>query len=438
MSRPGSERQRGDPADFLNILALTPLRGEIYMEKEQESLKQLFQQEFSKMVAVISKLFGLQHIEVAEDIVSETFLIAMETWQLKGVPENPAAWLYTVAKNNTKQYLRRDKLFAEKISPELRTMTESTDEINFSGENIRDSQLQMLFAICNPVIASEAQIGLALRILCGFGIDEIAEAFLTNKETINKRLFRAKEKLREANIKMELPPEETLDSRLDNVLHVIYLLFSEGYYSVTQNEVLRKDLCLEALRLGLMLTEFGRTNQSRTNALIALMCYHASRFTARVDSSGSPILFDQQDEELWDRALIRQGDHYLGISAQGQELSSYHLEAGIAHWHCRKEDTKEKWENILHLYDLLLQVNYSPGVALNRTFALYKARGWEVALKEAEQLNLPNNHFYFTLLGELYKNTDAGKAKAHFQKAYSLAKTETDRQTIRTKMEELP
>lgn len=206
MSRPGSERQRGDPADFLNILALTPLRGEIYMEKEQESLKQLFQQEFSKMVAVISKLFGLQHIEVAEDIVSETFLIAMETWQLKGVPENPAAWLYTVAKNNTKQYLRRDKLFAEKISPELRTMTESTDEINFSGENIRDSQLQMLFAICNPVIASEAQIGLALRILCGFGIDEIAEAFLTNKETINKRLFRAKEKLREANIKMELDP----------------------------------------------------------------------------------------------------------------------------------------------------------------------------------------------------------------------------------------
>jgi RNA polymerase sigma-70 factor (ECF subfamily) len=407
------------------------------MEKEQESLKQLFQQEFSRMVAVISKLFGLQHIEVAEDIVSETFLIATETWQLKGVPENPAAWLYTVAKNSTKQYLRRDKLFAEKISPELRSIGESTDEINFSGENIRDSQLRMIFAICNPVIASEAQIGLALRILCGFGIDEIAEAFLTNKETINKRLFRAKEKLREANIKMELPPEGMLNNRLDNVLHVIYLLFSEGYYSVTQNEVLRKDLCLEALRLGLMLTEFSRTNQSRTNALIALMCYHASRFTARVDSSGSPILYEQQDEELWDKALIRQGDRYLSISAQGQELSSYHIEAGIAHWHCRKEDTKEKWENILHLYDLLLQVNYSPGVALNRTFALYKAKGWKAALKEAEQLNLPNNHFYFTLLGELYKNTDVEKAQAHFQKAYSLAKTETDKQTIRAKMEGL-
>jgi RNA polymerase sigma-70 factor (ECF subfamily) len=186
-----------------------------------------------------------------------------------------------------------------------------------------------------------------------------------------------------------------------------------------------------------MLTEFDGTNQPKTNALLALMCFHASRFTARQDSSGSAILYEQQNEELWDKDLIRQGEHFLAISAQGPEISSYHLEAAIAHWHCQKEDSKEKWENILHLYDLLLQINYSPGVALNRTFALYKAKGREAALAEALQLNLENNHFYFTLLGELYKTIDNKKAKANLETAYSLAKTQTDKQTIREKINSL-
>lgn len=208
-------------------------------------LQDLFRREFSKIVAVISKLFGLQHIELAEDIVSETFLQATESWETKGIPPNPAAWLYAVAKQKTLYHFRRDKIFTDKVIPGLRPGLESTAEIsdmNFSPGNIRDSQLQMMFAVCHPSIASEAQIGLALRILCGFGIEEIAEAFLSNKETINKRLFRAKEKLRAENIRMELPPENEIVRRLGNVLHIIYLLFSEGYYSKTQNQVLRKDL----------------------------------------------------------------------------------------------------------------------------------------------------------------------------------------------------
>lgn len=410
------------------------------MTPQNHSLKQLFQQEYAKMVAVISKLFGLQHIEIAEDIVSETFLVASETWGLKGMPENPVAWLYTVAKNNTQYYLRRNKLFAEKIAPTLKKMNEvngDSIEIDFSGDHIKDSQLQMLFAVCNPVIASEAQIGLALRILCGLGIEEIAEAFLSNKETINKRLFRAKEKLRQENVKMEFPPEHLLNERLDNVLHVIYLLFNEGYYSVTHNEILRKDLCLEALRLGLLLTQFEQTNQPKVNALVALMCYHASRFTARQDSSGSPILYDQQDEELWDRSLIAQGNHYLDRSAVGDEVSAYHIEAGIAQWHCRKEDTPEKWNAILQLYDVLLQLNDSPSVALSRAYVLYKAKGSKAAIAETEQLGLTNNHFYFTLLGELYKTIDVGKAKNYLQQAKALAKTETDKYVIQQKIERL-
>lgn len=407
---------------------------------EHESLKQLFQQEFSKMVAVISKLFGLEHIEIAEDIVSETFLQATETWEVKGTPKNPTAWLYTVAKQKTLYHFRRKKILDKKIIPALKTIRETTNEIgeiDFSMDNIKDSQLQMLFAICTPAIASEAQIGLALRILCGFGIDEIAEAFLSNKETINKRLFRAKEKLRVEKVKMELPAENEITNRLDNVLHIIYLLFNEGYYSKTQDQILRKDLCLEALRQGLMLTEYERTNLPKTNALMALMCFHASRFSARQTNEDAVVLYEHQNSALWDIGLINQGIHFLNLSAQGSEISSYHLEARIAYWHCMKEDTKEKWEGILQLYNQLLVVNYSPGVALNRTFALYKANGQQAALAEAEKLKLENNHFYFLLLGELYKNIDNKKAKLNFQMAYSLAKTQTEKQVIREKIDGL-
>jgi RNA polymerase sigma factor (sigma-70 family) len=412
------------------------------MTREQNPLKHLFQQEFSKMVAVISRLFGLQHIEIAEDIVSETFLQASETWGIKGIPPNPTAWLYAVAKQKTLYHFRRNRIFEKKILPEWKARltggqekNQGIEEPDFSQQNIRDSQLQMIFAVCTPLIGSEAQIGLALRILCGFGIDEIAEAFLSNKETINKRLFRAKEKLRTEQVTMELPPEPEISSRLDNVLHIIYLLFSEGYYSRTRDPILRKDLCLEALRLGLMLTEYERTNQPKTNALIALMCFHASRFSARQTGEDPLVLYEQQNEGLWDTALINQGWHFLELSAQGAEVSSYHLEARIASWHCRKEDTKEKWEDILQLYNQLLLVNYSPSVALHRTYALYKANGQQEALAEAVKLRLENNHFYFILLGELYTNIDNEKARSNFQTAYSLAKTQTERQGIQAKID---
>lgn len=372
--------------------------------QHNDPLKELFQQEFAKMVAVISNLFGLQHIEMAEDIVSDTFLTAAEEWEHKGLPANPTAWLYTVAKRQTIHQFRRRDIFEHKVLPAIRQTTATEDdpatiEIDFSPRHIRDSQLRMMFAVCNPAVASEAQIGLALRILCGFGIDEIAEAFLTNKETINKRLFRAKEKLRTGSILLELPPEPEIAARLDNVLHIIYLLFSEGYYSPTQNRVLRKDLCWEAIRLGVLLTEYDLTNQPKTNALLALMCFHASRFNARQprETEAEVLHYDHQDERLWDTDLIRRGMQYLALSATGDQLSSYHLEARIASWHCIKEDTPGKWEEILQLYNQLLMVNYSPGVALNRTFALYKANGREQALIELEKLKLEGNHFYNVL-----------------------------------------
>jgi RNA polymerase sigma-70 factor (ECF subfamily) len=409
------------------------------MSREQSSLKQLFQDEFSKMVAVISNHFGLQHIEIAEDIVSETFLQAAETWGVKGVPPNPPAWLYAVAKQKTLSFFRRNKIFEQKVIPEITALQQQDDlidELNFSFNNIRDSQLQMLFAICDPAIASEAQIGLALRILCGFGIDEIAEAFFSNKETINKRLFRAKEKLRTEKIKMELPPENEIAGRLSNVLHIIYLLFSEGYFSKTQNEILRKDLCIEAMRLGKMLTEYEKTNRPETNALMALMCFHASRFDARRTSENEIVLYGDQDVSLWNDELIAQGIYFLNLSAKGDEISSYHLEAGIAYWHCIKDDNN-KWPEILKLYDNLLLINYSPAVALNRLFALYKVKGAVATLKEAKHLQLENNYFYFLLMAELYQDIDRHEAQSNLQKAFQLARTDAERKVIITRMNDL-
>ncbi len=213
---------------------------------EPDLLPHLFRTEFRKITSVLGKFFGIDHIEVAEDIASETFLTAMETWTFRGIPGNPTAWLYAVAKNKAKNYAVRDHLFKEKISKRLKSSsTEAYEiEIDLSEQNITDSQLQMLFALCHPSISAEAQIGLSLRILCGFGIDEIATAFLTNRETINKRLFRAKEKLRAGKVRIEFPDKEEINKRLDTVLTTLYLLFNEGYYSESQDSVVREELVM--------------------------------------------------------------------------------------------------------------------------------------------------------------------------------------------------
>lgn len=393
------------------------------------------------MVAVISRLYGLQHMETAEDIVSETFLQAAESWGMTSMPENPRAWLYAVARQKTLYRFRRNKIYVTKVIPSFVNQQDSSFELDFSQQNIKDSQLQMLFAVCNPVIASEAQIGLALRILCGFGIEEIAEAFLTNKETINKRLFRAKEKLREE--KVQLVPVDSMDdlttdvnNRLDSVLHIIYLLFNEGYYSKTQNQVLRKEFAFEAIRLALLLIENKNTNHPKVNALLALMCFHASRFEAR-EQEDALALYELQDEKLWDQALIAQGVAFLERSASGDELTSYHLEARIAYLHCSKEDTLEKWKEILATYDQLLQINYSPSVHLNRLYAVYKVDGPHAALAAAAGLQFPESHFYHLLLGELNSTIDPGKALQHYENALLLSKSEIEKQVLLKKITDI-
>ena len=404
-----------------------------------ELIPNLFRTEYRKIVSVLYKRFGFDQVETAEDIAGDTFLTAAQTWPMRGIPPNPVAWLYNVAKNKAKNYLQRANTFDEKVSPEIQHSSSELYEtdIDLSPKNINDSQLQMMFAICHPSIPAEAQIGLSLRILCGFGIDEIASAFLSNKETINKRLYRAKEKLREEQVKIELPTSAQIDERLDSVLRTIYLLFNEGYYSVSQNQVLRKELCFEAIRLCHMLIENKETNKPQVNALLSLMCFHASRFDARFGENGELILYDDQDDSLWDTDLISRGGYFLNCAATGDQLSKYHLEASIAYWNTQKEDTAEKWENVLQLYNQLLVIEYSPVAALNRTYALAKARSKEKAIVEAEQLKLENYPFYYSLLGELYIGIDNSSAKKNFQKALTLAKNPADKQAIQKKIDKL-
>ncbi|HMQ63014.1 MAG TPA: sigma-70 family RNA polymerase sigma factor [Flavilitoribacter sp.] len=404
--------------------------------EQQELIPHLFRTEFRKIVAVLGKHFGAGCLEVAEDLASDTFAAALETWPYRGVPANPTAWLYAVARNKALNYLRRHRHFAREVAGRLQKDPDDFQEweIDLSEGNIRDSQLQMLFAICHPAVSVPAQVGLALRILCGFGIDEIATAFLTNKETINKRLFRARDTLRREQVAIEFPGESEIGARLNAVLTTLYLLFSEGYYSESREPVIREDLCAEAMRLTALLLDNQPTNTPEVHALYALMSFQASRLGARQNDSGELILYQDQDESRWDAGLISQGARHLNAAARGSRLSRYHLEAGIAYWHTIKGDTREKWENILQLYNLLLQVAYSPVAALNRTYAFSKIYGKEAAIREAERLKLSENPYYFTLLGELYSGLDDEKARMHFEQALELARTEADRRVIQQRL----
>jgi len=409
----------------------------IERKSHNELLTHLFRQEYTKMTAVLCRHFGLKHFEIAEDIASETFLKASEYWAINGIPDNPTGWLYTVAKNKARDYFKNLSVFEARISNQFTAENdESGNSYEISTQLISDSQLAMIFAVCNPANSSKGQICLALQVLCGFSIEEISEAFLTKTETIKKQLHRARMNLRNDNFQIDHLNKNDIDMRLDVVLKTLYLLFNEGYFSRSNDRQVRRELCSEAMRMIFLLTENPLTNTAQANALLALMCYQSSRLEARTNDKGEPILFEEQDKHLWDKALVDRGNYYLVRATDTGEVSKYHLEAGIAYWHTTgKEDTK--WQNILGLYNRLILLEYSQVTALNRTFAFAMVYGCQEALAEAQKLELESSSSYHALLGHLYSALDSTKATEHFHIAISLTKSKAEKQTLSKKVQRL-
>jgi RNA polymerase sigma-70 factor (ECF subfamily) len=301
---------------------------------------------------------------------------------------------------------------------------------------MEDSQLAMIFAVCDPGNSAESQICLALQILCGFSVEEIANAFLTGLETIRKRLHRAKTRLRNSGFQIRTLSGAHVQSRLDSVLKTLYLLFNEGYFSKTNDQLIRNELCAEAMKLAVMLTDNPLTDTAQTKALLALMCYQASRLAARTADTGEIRLFDEQDQGLWNRQLIEKGNYYLVNACQDNQVSKYHLEAAIAYWHAHPA-APDRWRHILQLYNQLILIEYSPIAALNRAFALARVYGHEKAILETEKLKLTGNDQYHKLLGHLYEAIDTGKAIEHYRVALQLTRANPARQVLEKKIAQL-
>lgn len=412
----------------------------------QQLVAHLFRHEAGKMTAVLTKLFGLPHVELAEDIVQETLVAALETWKIKGIPDNPRAWLYKVAKNRTLNALRRQQHFDKNIAANITFSLENDQKTQaqldtfFLETEIDDALLRTLFACCTPSVSPDSQLILMLKTLCGLTIAEIAAAFLSNTDTIAKKLYRAKEKIKKENIALDVPTGKDLVERLDAVLHAIYLLFNEGYFSTSNNLVIRQDLCDEALRLGVLLAKHPLSNTPKTNALMALMCFQAARFDARLDSDGHAILLENQDRSLWNQAFIHLGYDYFKKTTTGTTISTYHLEAAIAsyHAHAMSFDTTN-WQAIYYCYNLLFELNPTPIVALNRAIALGYTEGVSRGIAALTSLKgLEQNPFYYTALGSfLQKNGDVKAALEAYEMALTLTPLESGKRFILLKIKEL-
>ena len=409
----------------------------------QQTVDHLFRHESGKMVAVLSKLLGLQHLGHAHDIVQETLLQAMNTWGYKGIPENPVAWLYRVAKNKAIDLIRRDHAFRKassaygKLLDSAYTLYPTVYNI-FEEEEITDSQLRMIFACCHPSIPAESQIALALKTLCGLSVAEIAKAFLTGEETIAKRMYRAKERIKAEQIELELPPGHELPKRLDAVLNCLYLLFNEGYNSSHPDRLIREELCEEAMRLAYMMTQNPNTALPRTYAMLALFCFQASRFPARLDDRGNIILLKNQDRNLWYRPLIGKGFSFLE-TATVKETSIYHLEAGIAYLHAVAPSFAETdWRAIYYLYEVLQKQHPSPFVALNKAISAMYAKDPSAALTELLEItSLGKYYLYHTALGEVYLALGyAAEARKAFETALTLTQSSAEQQLLSGKIKD--
>jgi RNA polymerase sigma-70 factor (ECF subfamily) len=400
-----------------------------------EVVEHLFRHESGKMVSALTRIFGLDHLTLAEDVVQEALARALQTWPFYGIPDNPAAWIMRASRNLALDIVRREKNFRDK-EPDIVHVFERTDTgpdtAIFSDQEIADDRLRMMFVCCHPAIPVEAQVALALKTLCGFSITEIGCAFLTSEAAIAKRLTRAKQKIREAQIPFEIPAGEELGRRLDGVLQSLYLLFNEGYKASSGERLVREDICQEAIRLAVLLAKHPAGNQPKNHALLALMLLNAARTPTRVDGAGNLLLLKDQDRSRWHQPTIARGMWHLAQSAAGQEISVYHLQAGIAACHCTAPSYESTdWQQILTLYDGLLALDDSPVVALNRAIVITELHGPQAGLDALDAIRdleaLESYYLLHAVRGELECRLNHSlEAARHFRKSLQLATTRSE------------
>jgi RNA polymerase sigma-70 factor (ECF subfamily) len=405
-----------------------------------ELAEHFFRREAGPLIAALTRLFGVHNLALAEDVVQDTFCRALEMWRVRGVPENPSAWLMVTAKNQALDRVRRERTavtFAPELSRHLQsewTLAPAIDEA-FEPASIRDGQLQMMFSCCHPKLPEQAQLALILNILCGFGVPEIAAAFLTGRAAIEKRISRGKQALAAARTLFDLARDD-VEARLATVHRALYLLFNEGYHGASAETPVHAELCDEAIRLVTLLREHPPAATPATDALAALMHLHAARLPAKVDAAGDLSALADQDRSRWSADRVASGLDLLRRSARGVEVTPYHLEAAIAAEHAGAPTIAEtNWRTIVSLYDKLMAIMPSPVVALNRAIAVAEHDGAEAGLAALRAIEdsdrLATYPFYRAAFGELeLRRGDRAAAVAHLKAALAIARSDPERRFL--------
>jgi RNA polymerase sigma-70 factor (ECF subfamily) len=413
----------------------------------------IFRHEFGRMVSHLTRILGARRLSIAEDAVQHAMLQALQHWPFHGVPNHPKAWLIQVAYHRALDVLKKDRRLDFTDDEAELELTRQIDPrqarapVHFTAE-VADEQLALIFVCCHPALARPASVALTLKVVCGFSVAEIARAFLTNNIAINQRLVRAKRTLRDMsisqNLRFEVPSPDQLPERLEAVLDVLYLLFTEGYAATSGDQLIKNDLCAEAIRLTTALTQNPATTRPEVHALLALMLFQAARLSTRTDAAGDLLLLEEQDRSLWDHAMIHRGLRHLSHSAAGETLSTYHLQAEIASIHATTPDfTLTDWQNILNLYDFLQDLQPTPVVLINRAIALAQVQGPCAGLDALESIpyDEPSQRYRLrhAAQGEFHRQLgNLTQARTFFQRALTYAQTEPERRFLERKLHTLP
>jgi len=415
-----------------------------HLEPTEQIIDHLFRQQAGKMVAVLSHLAGFKHLNLIEDIVQESFITAFQQWKLKGIPDQPEAWLMKTAKNKAIDLLRRINYHTRYVQSQQTSDYSEQVATFFHEHEISDSELRMIFACCHPSLKTEDQIALTLKLVFSFSISEIARALVLTETVVQKRMSRAKSLLADQSIPLEIPSGQALQDRIEAVRTILYLLFNEGYSSRKADEIIRKDLCTEAMRCAKIIAEHKAVSDPTNQALLALMCLHASRFNSRSSDHHEIIVLEEQNRTLWDQELIGVGYYYLNLASSGKLLTRYHLEAAIAAEHCRASKYSDtNWQQLLQWYDLLLQTDTSPVILLNRSLVIHCLGETENAIRSVLaipgiEMLIKHDPQYSAVLGYLYmKLSDETNAKNYLQKALAITDSKAEKHLLQSRIDQL-